>query len=64
LTAAHLGAGLTDAKSGTNLDILSQVLFHEALLIFLFGIAAAVVAAFFASRRATEIKPQEVIRYE
>lgn len=44
--------------------IPSQVLFHEALLIFLFGIAAAVVAAFFASRRATEIKPQEVIRYE
>ncbi len=34
LTAAHLGAGLTDAKSGTNLDILSQVLFHELLLPF------------------------------
>lgn len=44
--------------------IPSRVLFHEALLIFLFGVASAVVAAFFASKRAAEIKPQEVIRYE
>ncbi len=34
LAAAHLGAGLTNVKNSTNLDILSQVLFHELLLPF------------------------------
>jgi lipoprotein-releasing system permease protein len=42
----------------------SRVLFHEALLIYLFGIITSGAAAFFASRKAAEIKPQEVLRYE
>lgn len=42
----------------------SRVLFHEALLIYLFGILTSAAAALFASRRAAEIKPQEVLRYE
>ena len=34
LTPAHLGVGLTAAKNQTNLDVLSQVLFHKLLLPF------------------------------
>ncbi len=45
-------------------QVPSRVLFHEALLIYLFGIVTSAAAAVFASRRAAEIKPQEVLRYE
>lgn len=45
-------------------QVPSRVLFHEVLLIFLFGIVTSAAAAFFASRKAAEIKPQEVLRYE
>ena len=42
----------------------SRVLFHEALFIFLFAILSSVAAAYLASRRVSEIKPAEVLRYE
>ncbi len=42
----------------------SRVLFHEALLIFLFAVFSSVAAAYLASRRVSEIKPAEVLRYE
>jgi len=45
-------------------QVPSRVLFHEVLVIYLFGIVTSAAAAFFASRRAAEIKPQEVLRYE
>lgn len=45
-------------------QVPSRVLFHEALIIYLFGVMTSVAAAFFASRNAASIKPQEVLRYE
>jgi len=42
----------------------SRVLFPEALFIFLFAILSSVAAAYLASRRVSEIKPAEVLRYE
>lgn len=38
--------------------------FQEVLLICMFAIVSAVVAAFVASRKVTKIKPSEVLRYE
>ncbi|MBN1523512.1 MAG: ABC transporter permease [Spirochaetales bacterium] len=42
----------------------SKVIFEEALLIFFFAVFSASAAAFVASRKITEVKPAEVLRYE
>jgi len=45
-------------------EIPSRILPHEVVLIFLFGFVSALVAAWFASRKASKIQPAEVLRYE
>lgn len=45
-------------------EIPSRVLPHEALLIFLFGLSSATVAAALASGRVARFRPAEVLRYE
>ena len=45
-------------------EIPSKVIPHEALLIFLFGFSSAILAAWFASGKASSAKPAEVLRYE
>ncbi len=45
-------------------EVPCRVLFHEAFLIFLLAPVSSVLAAFFASRKISEIKPSEVLRYE
>jgi lipoprotein-releasing system permease protein len=44
--------------------IPSRVIPREALLIFLFGFLSALLAAWFASRKAARTRPAEVLRYE
>jgi lipoprotein-releasing system permease protein len=45
-------------------DIPSRLIPSEVLAIFLFGFGSAVLAGWFASKRAVHIKPAEVLRYE
>ena len=45
-------------------EIPSRVFPHEAFLIFLFGFSSAILAAWFASGKASGAKPAEVLRYE
>jgi lipoprotein-releasing system permease protein len=45
-------------------DIPSRLIPSEVLTIFLFGFGSAVVAGWFASKRAVYINPAEVLRYE
>jgi lipoprotein-releasing system permease protein len=44
--------------------IPSRVIPHEAVLIFLFGFLSALLAAWFASRKAAKTSPADVLRYE
>ncbi|MDR0556600.1 MAG: ABC transporter permease [Treponema sp.] len=45
-------------------EIPARVIPHEAVLIFLFGFLSALMASWFASRRAARTRPAEVLRYE
>jgi lipoprotein-releasing system permease protein len=45
-------------------EIPSRVIPHEAVLIFLFGLFSALLAAWFASSRVSRTNPAEVLRYE
>jgi lipoprotein-releasing system permease protein len=45
-------------------EIPSRVVPHEAVLIFLFGLASATAAAWLASGKVARIQPAEVLRYE
>ena len=45
-------------------EIPSRVIPHEAVLIFIFGFMSALLAAWFASGRASRTRPAEVLRYE
>jgi lipoprotein-releasing system permease protein len=45
-------------------EIEARVMFHEVLLIFLFGLGSALGAAWFASGKVSRIRPAEVLRYE
>jgi lipoprotein-releasing system permease protein len=45
-------------------DIPSRLIPSEVAIIFLFGFGSAVLAGWFASKRAVYIKPAEVLRYE
>ncbi|MDR2792344.1 MAG: ABC transporter permease [Treponema sp.] len=45
-------------------EIPARVIPHEAVLIFLFGFLSALLASWFASRRAARTKPAEVLRDE
>jgi lipoprotein-releasing system permease protein len=45
-------------------EVPSRVLFREALMIYGFAVLSATLAAYFASRRISSIKPAEVLRYE
>jgi lipoprotein-releasing system permease protein len=45
-------------------DIPSRLIPSEVTIIFLFGFGSAVLAGWFASKRAVHIKPAEVLRYE
>jgi lipoprotein-releasing system permease protein len=45
-------------------EIPSRIIPGEIVLIFLFGLLSALLAAWFASRKAARIRPAEVLRYE
>jgi lipoprotein-releasing system permease protein len=45
-------------------EVPSVVIFEEAVFIYLFAVLSSVGAAFFASRKISEVKPSEVLRYE
>jgi lipoprotein-releasing system permease protein len=45
-------------------EIPARVIPHEAVLIFLFGLFSALLAAWFASGRVSRTNPAEVLRYE
>lgn len=45
-------------------EVPSQVLFREVLFIFLFSVFSSSAAAYSASKKITEIRPSEVLRYE
>jgi lipoprotein-releasing system permease protein len=45
-------------------EIEGRVIFHEVLLIFLFGLFSALGAAWFASGKVSRERPAEVLRYE
>ncbi len=45
-------------------SVPAEVLLGELLGVFLFAVASATVAAYFASRRVVKIQPAEVLRYE
>jgi len=45
-------------------EIPSRIIPQEAVLIFMFGFLSALVAAWFASRKISQIHPAEVLRYE
>jgi lipoprotein-releasing system permease protein len=45
-------------------EYTARLIFHEVLLIYLFAVVSAFLAAWFASRRISKIKPAEVLRYE
>ena len=45
-------------------EIPSRIIPREAVIIFLFGFLSALMAAWFASRRVSRIRPAEVLRYE
>jgi lipoprotein-releasing system permease protein len=45
-------------------EIPSRIIPGEVVLIFLFGLFSALLAAWFASRKVTRIRPAEVLRYE
>jgi len=45
-------------------EIKARVIPHEVLLISLFGLLSALVAAWFASGKVSRIRPAEVLRYE
>jgi lipoprotein-releasing system permease protein len=45
-------------------EIPSRLIFHEVLLIFMFGFLSALLAAWFASGRVSRARPAEVLRYE
>jgi len=45
-------------------EIPSRIIPGEVVLIFLFGVLSALLAAWFASRKVARIRPAEVLRYE
>ena len=45
-------------------EIPSRIIFHEVIIIFMFGFLSALAAGWIASRKATKIQPAEVLRYE
>jgi lipoprotein-releasing system permease protein len=45
-------------------EIPARAIPHEVVLIFLFGFLSALMASWFASRRAARTRPAEVLRYE
>ena len=45
-------------------EIPSRILAHEVIIIFMFGFLSALLAAWFASKKAAQIQPAEVLRYE
>ena len=42
----------------------ANVVFHEVLLVFVFGIFSSAAAAWLASKKVASLKPQEILRYE
>ena len=40
------------------------IVFHEVLLVFVFGVFSAAFAAWLASKKVASLKPQEILRYE
>ena len=70
-TARLFGAGQADnfaifspATFYIGDEIPSRILTQDVVLVFLFGFLSALVAAWFASRKAVQIQPAEVLRYE
>ena len=45
-------------------EYTARLILHEVLLIYFFAVVSAFLAAWFASRRISKIKPAEVLRYE
>ncbi|MDR1505651.1 MAG: ABC transporter permease [Treponema sp.] len=45
-------------------EIQGRVIFHEEVIIFLFGLFSALGAAWFASGKVSRVRPAEVLRYE
>jgi lipoprotein-releasing system permease protein len=45
-------------------EVPARIIPHEAILIFLFGLFSALLAAWFASGRVSRTNPAEVLRYE
>ncbi|MDR2467952.1 MAG: FtsX-like permease family protein, partial [Spirochaetaceae bacterium] len=45
-------------------EYTARLIVHEVVLIYLFAVFSAFLAAWFASRRISKIKPSEVLRYE
>jgi len=45
-------------------EIPSRILAYEVVIIFMFGLLSALMAAWIASRKITRIQPAEVLRYE
>jgi lipoprotein-releasing system permease protein len=45
-------------------EIPSRIIPGEVVLVFLFGLLSALLAAWFASRKVTRIRPADVLRYE
>jgi len=45
-------------------EIPSRILPHEVVIIFMFGFLSALLAAWIASRKISQIQPAEVLRYE
>ena len=45
-------------------EIPSRILFHEVIIIFMFGFLSALAASFIASAKISKIQPAEVLRYE
>ena len=45
-------------------EIPSRIIPHEVIIIFMFGLLSALLAAWFASGKVSRIRPAEVLRYE
>jgi len=45
-------------------EIPSRIIPHEVVLIFSFGVLSALLAAWFASRKVSRVRPADVLRYE
>jgi lipoprotein-releasing system permease protein len=73
IIASLLSGGGGDALGGFSFfspavfyikEIPSRIIPHEVVLVFMFGLLSALLAAWFASRKVARIRPAEVLRYE